>query len=83
MKKYRTENGWTNSEPVEVDGYTFEKAQVLYCDCGCVYGLLGVNEDKTALRMLVIETSDEGHDGDHDPVSAGEIITVPAQMGEG
>jgi hypothetical protein len=75
MKKIRTQNGWTNSEPVEVDGYTFEKAQVLYCDCGCVYGVLGVNEGKTAMRLLVI-TASEGHDGDHEPVSAGEVIEV-------
>jgi hypothetical protein len=76
VKKYRTQNGWTNSEPVEVDGYTFAARQVLYCDCGCVYGVLGVNEDKTAVRLLVIET-DEGHDGDHDPVRAGEVIEMP------
>jgi hypothetical protein len=81
MKKYRTQNGWTNSEPVEVDGHTFEPKQLLYCDCGCVYGALGANEDKTAIRMLVINAS-EGHDGDHDPVSAGEVIEIPLTQGE-
>jgi hypothetical protein len=60
----------TNTEPVEFRGYRFEPKQVIYCACGCVWGLLGVTEDHTAARMLVIESPD--NDG-----TVGSIITVP------
>lgn len=59
----------TNTEPVEFGGHTFDPKQVVYCACGCVYGLLGVTEDHTAARMLVIESPDK-----HAKVS--EVITV-------
>jgi hypothetical protein len=81
VKKYRTPNGWTNAEPVAVDGRTFEPKQILYCDCGCVYGVLGVNEERTAMRLLVINAS-AGHDGDSDPVSAGDMIEIPLTLRE-
>jgi hypothetical protein len=62
--------GKTNTEPVEFRGYTFAPKQVMYCACGCVWGLLGVTEDRTQARLLVIESPD--HDA-----TVGEIIAVP------
>jgi hypothetical protein len=60
----------TNTETVEFGGYTFAPKQIMYCACGCVWGLLGVTEDRTAARMLVIASPD-------DDATVGAIITVP------
>jgi hypothetical protein len=67
--------GRTNSEPVEFGGYTFAPKQVLYCACGCVWGLLGVTQDRTMARLLVIESPDND-------ATVGEIISVPLTRGE-
>jgi hypothetical protein len=66
----------TNTEPVEFGGYTFEPQQIMYCACGCVWGLLGVTEDGAMARMLVIESPD-------DEAAVGSIISVPLIRGGG
>jgi hypothetical protein len=62
--------GRTNRERLEFGGHTFAPKQVLYCAGGCVWGLLGVTEDHTMVRLLVIESPDND-------ATVGEITAVP------
>jgi hypothetical protein len=64
----------TNSEPVEAFGHAFAPKQVIYCDCGCVWGIIGLTEDGAAIRLMLLHA--DAHDGD-DGGAAGEIVTSP------